>query len=379
MTYNIESRILLFFFTCMCIESLFLYSNAFLNVQVTPKWYACIFFFLLIGIFLVFCNFFDRKINVSEIIVPICLIISVLCLLQAVYGFLQYLRFFPSVNGFRITGSFDNPAGFASSLVAGFSCLFYFAFNKKRCIKYLSWIAIVTISAAVIYSASQAEMIALLVALATFLLYKFSIPAKSKMVILFITLTIAISSLYFIKKDSADGRLLIWLCSWEMIKDKPLIGHGYGGCKTNYINYQADYFTHNPNSKFTLLADNTNRPFNEYLLLLTNYGFTGFLVFFSICWFVWKSYLRRQGENTSRIFSGCLFSIAHECEQLWADYDLQMLIADNYQQLKDYKQAEQHYQKAVAIRQSLASVTTNSDNMKGDCKCLSRILKQSYL
>ena len=42
-------------------------------------------------------------------------------------------------------------------------------------------------------------------------------------------------------------------------------------------------------------------------------------------------------------------SIAGECEQLWADYDLQMLMADNYQQLKDYVEAEQYYRKAAAM------------------------------
>jgi len=42
-------------------------------------------------------------------------------------------------------------------------------------------------------------------------------------------------------------------------------------------------------------------------------------------------------------------SIARECECLWADYDLQMLMADNCQQLKDYTEAEQHYRKAAAM------------------------------
>jgi tetratricopeptide (TPR) repeat protein len=38
--------------------------------------------------------------------------------------------------------------------------------------------------------------------------------------------------------------------------------------------------------------------------------------------------------------------IAHECERLWADYDLQMLMAENYKELHQYEEAEFHYIKA---------------------------------
>jgi len=41
--------------------------------------------------------------------------------LQACYGLCQFLSFFPSNNpNFEVTGSFDNPAGFASVLAIGF-------------------------------------------------------------------------------------------------------------------------------------------------------------------------------------------------------------------------------------------------------------------
>ena len=35
-------------------------------------------------------------------------------------------------------------------------------------------------------------------------------------------------SIYYYKKDSADGRLLIWRVSIDMIADAPLVGHGIG-------------------------------------------------------------------------------------------------------------------------------------------------------
>ena len=42
-------------------------------------------------------------------------------------------------------------------------------------------------------------------------------------------------------------------------------------------------------------------------------------------------------------------SVARECERFWADYDLQMLQANNYEQLKDYPNAEQCYRKAAVM------------------------------
>ena len=50
------------------------------------------------------------------------------------------------------------------------------------------------------------------------------------------------------KKDSADGRLLVWICSMNMIKDNLLLGWGIGGFEAHYMDYQASYFERNPNS-----------------------------------------------------------------------------------------------------------------------------------
>jgi hypothetical protein len=255
-----------------------------------------------------------------------------------------------------------------------------------------------------------------------------------------------------------------------MIKDKPFLGYGINGFKAEYMNYQATYFEEHPDSKYTMLADNINRPFNEYFGLLVNYGLVGFLLFslllfglirayrhnlnktlltYIACWcliaiavfsffsyplrypFVWvmgllscsiillqgnnwklflfkknifpililllipivciKSYSRLTAEmkwcaiahkslagqteqmlpeyqllhaklrknelflynytaelNFAKRYEESLL-IAHECETLWADYDLQMLIANNYLQVKSYAKAEQHYRKASAM------------------------------
>ncbi|MFA5229064.1 MAG: O-antigen ligase family protein, partial [Candidatus Paceibacterota bacterium] len=60
--------------------------------------------------------------------------------------------------------------------------------------------------------------------------------------------------LYRYKPASADGRLLIWRVSADMIADAPLFGHGIDGFSKEYMIYQANYFKENPTSYFTSVA-----------------------------------------------------------------------------------------------------------------------------
>jgi tetratricopeptide (TPR) repeat protein len=233
-----------------------------------------------------------------------------LCTTQALYGILQYVGFFPAIGGFRITGSFDNPAGFAACLCAGFPVFFFFIRKKYVWQRWLSLTAIIILCIAVVLSASRAGMISLIVVCLALIVYKFPINAKLKLTIVSLTFALALSGLYFLKKDSADGRLLIWRCSWEMIKDKPLFGHEHGGFKAHYMDYQADYFAHHSDSRYEMLADNVNRPFNEYLLLLTDYGLVGFVLLLALIGVLWISFHRNRHKSILvRIAAGSLLSI----------------------------------------------------------------------
>ena len=81
---------------------------------------------------------------------------------------------------------------------------------------------------------------------------------------------------YWLKKDSADGRLLIWRCGLEMVKDAPWTGHGVGSFEAKYMDYQADYFKeYGSQNRYAMLADNVKQPFNEYLGVLINFGIVG--------------------------------------------------------------------------------------------------------
>ena len=83
--------------------------------------------------------------------------------------------------------------------------------------------------------------------------------------------------LYGAKKDSADGRLLIWRCSLEMMKDRPLLGWGIDGFEAHYMDYQAAYFGQHPDSRYASLADTVQYPFSEYLNIGVTFGAVGLL------------------------------------------------------------------------------------------------------
>jgi len=106
---------------------------------------------------------------------------------------------------------------------------------------------------------------------------------------LIIVLAATTLGLYHFKKDSADGRLLIWTVTANIIKDNPLLGVGHDRLKAHYMDYQADYFLNNPGSKYEQVADDNQYAFNEALLAWSENGFIGLLLLGGIVLAVFNS------------------------------------------------------------------------------------------
>lgn len=205
-------------------------------------------------------------------------LIVTVCLALAVYGLMQYTGIAYHNRGFNIIGSFDNPAGFAACLSAGFPFCFAIM-NRGKWLRYFGRCAAAIIALAVILSESRAGILAVAVVCAVYLghkyfrlLKKYSSYIIPLSAIVFIVLAVG---LFLLKKDSAFGRILIWENACRMIADKPLFGFGPSGFMSEYMRYQAGYFAENPDSAYALLADNVTHPFNEYLLLAVEYGTAG--------------------------------------------------------------------------------------------------------
>ena len=99
-------------FSLLCLGALFFNSSEFVGTEIVPKWYMTITMGILLVVYYLILS--QRKRPFSFEMQGIIYAIIISCALQALYGILQYWGVLQCTSSFRITGSFDNPAGFAS-------------------------------------------------------------------------------------------------------------------------------------------------------------------------------------------------------------------------------------------------------------------------
>lgn len=253
---------------------------------------------------------------------------------EAVYAIGQHFHWFANARvDLPICGSFDNPAGLSATLAAISPFGLVLLGEKSRIWKISGILSLSVIYTAIVLSQSRAGMVAAFTVALVFCIY--SLPRLQlknghkwiKITVTTVACTALMGGLYFVKKDSADGRLLIWQCTSRMIADKPFFGQGTGGFQREYMLYQADYFVHHPeDSKFAILADIVKHPFNEYLLFLSEQGLLGVALFGSFALLLIRSYRNeRTEENLCLIF--CLIGIGvFACFSYPFDYAFPRLI-----------------------------------------------------
>lgn len=265
-------------------------------------------------------------------------------IIQAVYGNLQLLGYYPSNHsGFKLTGSFFNPGPYAGFLVAVFSIAlglylfrekvvnhllknantknsFILSITTKFLYEYIPLVGIVSIVLVIPASQSRASWLAiigvsiLLFELRYLIVIKFLKKlTKVKKVILITTsiliLALGLFGIYHFKKGSSDGRLFIWKNATEIIKDNPVFGVGFDRFKAHYMNYQADYFKNNGATKEALIADNSNYAFNEFIQFVTEQGVIGGLVLLWILYLILKTSLRKENREIGVIIKVSVLSI----------------------------------------------------------------------
>ncbi len=199
---------------------------------------------------------------------------------QATYGILQYIHIFPNHTQFPIIGRFDNPAGFASCMIASLPfCLF--SCSMKNWWGIFSIVCTGLMYITIILSGSRTGILCAIVLGLVYYGNMFLKVISRKMAIFAgVALVIGLAAILGVafKQDSAIGRLLIWNNTIEMWMDASIGGHGAGAFQAKYMNYQAEFFANNPTHKYSDLADNVMHPFNEYLLLLVEHGILGALL-----------------------------------------------------------------------------------------------------
>lgn len=285
-----------FLFIILCLGSLFLQTEEIIDTHILPKWLSFFLMMGILGLYVVWNILHENKYCNIRLLYQI---IICLCICQAGYGFLQYFDFLSSYSvEHRVTGSFDNPAGFAGCLCSGIPfCLYLSQCATKKIIQHLYGIAFILIFAAVCLSQSRTGIISIIVVLLAYMLLYNPRNKKVKIYLFSLTLLILLPSCYFFKKGSADGRLLIWQVAWSMIEDSPFLGHGAGGIETHYMDYQAKYFKERPEALHMMLADNVKQVFNEYLALGVRFGIIGWITLMIFIFFLAHCYRRAPSQE----------------------------------------------------------------------------------
>ena len=213
---------------------------------------------------------------------------------------------------FNCTGSFFNPGLAGGFLACSFCISVYLLITTHICFKKIClFISCVLQINALVLTHSRAGWIAAIIGLSYLLWHTDSIVIqrskafiKKSLIVQCIIIGIAIIaaiSAYQYKKASADGRLFIWGICLDMSKDKLITGHGTGMFREKFPNYQAAFFTQNPDSDNIDYAGNPLYPFNEYLSVLVTQGLIGvaFLILMVISLFFHSS---SKGVRQQRAF-----------------------------------------------------------------------------
>jgi len=243
----------------------------------------------------------------NERVVFICVFIIITGLVEAVWGLLQLYGFQPSQHSlFHLTGSFFNPGPYAGYLAVIFPLALHYALTPKspkgdlavcvcdlkapfRGLDVITCIAIILVLPAAMSRASWLAAIAGS-AVVVFKTEKIKIRVNQfhlrhlRAIALVITLLLVAGfiGIYFLKKDSADGRLLTWKVSLNVLVKHPL-GVGLGHFPAAYGDAQAAYFASGKASEIEEhVAGNPEYGFNEFLQIAIESGIVSLLLFIGL-------------------------------------------------------------------------------------------------
>lgn len=217
---------------------------------------------------------------------------------HTVWGYLQYVEILPGNNSyFKLTGPYHNPGILGGVMcllliiVIGGSFQFFSHFGRRKRMHFIVIIVIVLALPVVGLTEARASWLALVLALLYLVYMRWGrqVSRKKQMIYSLGTIVVLPFLLFFfytLKPLSANGRVLIWKVSCQMIKDKPFTGFGKGGFEANYLYYQAAYMKEGASDAERYVADNTHFAFNEVIRVAVEHGIPGAFVYVSFFIFI---------------------------------------------------------------------------------------------
>lgn len=258
-------------------------------------------------------------------------------LIEAVSGMRQLHGFEGSNHSlFRLTGDFYNPGPYSGYLAMVLPICLWMILqfdNYKKAgwrqvniyLYYLGWISLLAIIIVLPAGMSRAAWIAAVVSCGwvywvqrigwektkRFIKKHQTLSTVSFFVIL-ILVAGALAGIYVLKKESADGRLLLWKITTQAIMKQPWTGTGLGGFPAAYAEAQAEYFSSGKASETEMLvAGCPEYGFNEFLQIGLEQGVFGLLVFvLLLSYSLFRGVKNRQIGAAGGILALMIFSLA---------------------------------------------------------------------
>lgn len=117
-------------------------------------------------------------------------------------------------------------------------------------------------------------------------------------------------AIWHLKRDSAEGRLLIWKNSARIIGKHPVLGCGFGRFAGAYGEKQASYFAVAPRAEREIsVAGTPDDAFNEYLQITTEGGLVGGLLFVLAAGLCLGGLWKRRASTDGLFFGAVSLSI----------------------------------------------------------------------
>ena len=250
------------------------------------------------------------------------IIIDIIVLYECFLGFLQLLGICSVPrSGFIMTGTFDNPGPYGGLIAILLAILGASVLQNHNAQKWYDKALVVlsSISCALCVivlpaSMSRAAWLALGVAALVWgfkelrladLIRKHKAVAAIASALVIIVMT----GVFFLKKDSAIGRLHIWHMELRAIAEEPLTGHGKGSVLGVYGDTQAEYFAENERPEIIVkVAGCPEYAFNEYLKIGVEYGIPSMLGVIAVLILMIALLLKYRSPFAYGLIAFCVFA-----------------------------------------------------------------------
>ena len=279
-------------------------------------------------------------------------------LIEAISGMRQLHGFEGSNHSlFKLTGDFYNPGPYSGYLamvlpVCLWMLLRFDGYKKGGWrqtgvyLYYLGWISLLAIIVVLPAGMSRAAWIAAAVSCGwvywiqrigwkktkRFIKGHQALTVVSSFLIL-ILVAGALAGIYVLKKESADGRLLLWKITTQAIIKQPWTGTGLGGFPAAYAETQAEYFSSGKASETEMLvAGCPEYGFNEFLQIGLEQGVFGLMVFvLLLSYSLFRGVKNRQIGAAGGILALMVFGLASyplQLPEFWMVLVVLMGVAD---------------------------------------------------